>query len=246
MTMLQDADIGDGGGRLRFTCDFIGIEFHGDAHSHIGRPLPRRLRRQAVQRPGRRGGGGSVGATRQTIDMAKDGLVSRGVLIDIPRLRGSGWVEPGEAIMREEIEAAEQALGVRMGAGDIVLFRTGHARKRLDEGPWDAANAKAGIHATAMPLFHEREVAGIGYDGDGEAVPSNCEGVMYPIHAIGVNAMGLYFLDSLYLEDPGGGVRGRGAFGVPVRDRPAAAGRRHRLTGQPDRGAVGGGLTSDV
>ena len=135
------------------------------------------------------------------MDVAKDGLVSRGVLIDIPRLRGTGWVEPGEAVMREEIEAAEQAQGVRMGEGDIVLFRTGHARKRLDQGPWDAANAKAGIHTTAMPLFWERKVAAIGYDGDGEAVPSNCEGVMYPIHAIGVNAMGLYFLDSLYLED---------------------------------------------
>jgi kynurenine formamidase len=201
MTMLADADIGDGGGRLRFTCDFVGIEFHGDAHSHIdalchvvydgklynGLPVS-----AAVS---------SVGARSQTIDVAKDGLVSRGVLIDIPRLRGTGWVEPGEAVMREEIEAAEQAQGVHMGEGDIVLFRTGHARKRLDQGPWDAANAKAGIHTTAMPLFHERKVAAIGYDGDGEAVPSNCEGVMYPIHAIGVNAMGLYFLDSLYLED---------------------------------------------
>lgn len=200
MTMLQDADIGDGG-RLRFTCDFLGIEFHGDAHSHIDAlchvvydgKLYNGLAVEAAV--------GSVGATRQTMDVAKDGLVSRGVLIDIPRLRGTGWVEPGEAVMAEEIEAAEQAQGVRMGEGDIVLFRTGHARKRLVEGPWDAANAKAGIHTTAMPLFHERRVAAIGFDGDGEAVPSNCEGVMYPIHAIGVNAMGLYFLDSLYLED---------------------------------------------
>ena len=111
MTMLSDADIGDGGGRLRFTCDFVGIEFHGDAHSHIdalchvvydgklynGLPVE-----AAVS---------SVGASRQTMDVAKDGLVSRGVLIDIPRLRGTGWVELGEAVMREEIEAAEQAQG---------------------------------------------------------------------------------------------------------------------------------------
>jgi kynurenine formamidase len=44
-------------------------------------------------------------------------------------------------------------------------------------------------------------VAAIGYDGDGETVPSNCEGIMYPIHTIGVNSMGLYFLDSLSFED---------------------------------------------
>ena len=65
----------------------------------------------------------------------------------------------------------------------------------------DAANAKAGLHTTAMPLLHERRIAAIGYDGDGETVPSNCEGVRYPIHAIGIVAMGMYFMDSLQFED---------------------------------------------
>jgi kynurenine formamidase len=200
MTMLQDVPLGDAGD-LRFTGDFFGIEFHGDAHSHLdalchvaykgllynGLPVDRAV--------------SSMGASMQTMDVAKDGIVGRGVLLDIPRLRATAWVEPGEAVFRDEIEAAEQAQGIRLQEGDILFFRTGHARKRLDEGPWDAANSKAGIHATAMPLFHERKVAAIGFDGDGETVPSNCEGVMYPIHAIGVNAMGLYFLDSLFLED---------------------------------------------
>jgi kynurenine formamidase len=229
MTMLQDLDIGDGS-RLRFTGDFMGIEFHGDAHSHIdalchvvydGRLYNGLAVDEAVS---------SAGASRQTMDVASDGLVGRGVLLDIPRLRGTRWVEPGEAVLREEIEAAEQAQGVRMGRGDLVLFRTGHARKRLEEGPWDAANAKAGIHTTAMPLFHEREVAAIGFDGDGEAVPSNCEGVMYPIHAIGVNAMGLYFLDSLYLEDLAAacGELGRWEFLLVIAPLRLAAG-----TGSP-------------
>lgn len=200
MTMLQDVPIGDAGD-LRFACDFVGIEFHGDAHSHLdalchvaykgllynGVPVERAV--------------SSVGASMQTMDVAKDGIIGRGVLLDIPRLRGTAWVEPGEAIYRAEIEAAEQAQGVRLQQGDILFFRTGHARKRLVDGPWDAASSKAGFHATAMPLFHERAIAAIGFDGDGETVPSNCEGVMYPIHAIGVNAMGLYFLDSLFFED---------------------------------------------
>jgi kynurenine formamidase len=200
MTQLQDVPIGDAGD-LRFACDFMGIEFHGDAHSHLdalchvaykgmlynGLPIDRAV--------------SSVGASMQTMDVAKDGIVGRGVLLDIPRLRGTRWVEPGEAVYRDEVEAAERAQGVRLQEGDILFFRTGHARKRLDEGPWDAANSKAGLHPTAMPLFHERGIAAIGFDGDGEVVPSNCEGVMYPIHAIGVNAMGLYFLDSLYFED---------------------------------------------
>ena len=43
--------------------------------------------------------------------------------------------------------------------------------------------------------------AAIGWDGDGETVPSQCEGVAYPIHAIGICAMGLYYADSLSFED---------------------------------------------
>jgi len=70
----------------------------------------------------------------------------------------------------------------------------------------------------------------IGFDGDGEAVPSNCEGVMYPIHAIGVNAMGLYFLDSLFLEDLAAAceVQGRWEFLLVIAPLRLAAG-----TGSP-------------
>ena len=200
MTIMQDIHIGDAGD-LRFTGDFIGIEFHGDAHSHLdalchmaykglmynGVPVD-----EAVT---------SLGASRQTMDVAREGLVSRGVLIDIPRLRGTAWVEPSDFVYADEIEAAEQAQGTRLAEGDILFLRTGHARKRLDEGPWEAAGAKAGLHTSVMPLLHERGVAAIGWDGDGETVPSQCEGVAYPIHAIGICAMGLYYADSLSFED---------------------------------------------
>jgi kynurenine formamidase len=200
MTILQDIHIGDAGD-LRFTGDFIGIEFHGDAHSHLdalchmaydgklynGVPVD-----EAVN---------SLGATRQTMDVAKDGLISRGVLVDIPRLRGIPWVEPGDFVWADEIEAAENAAGLRLAEGDILFLRTGHARKRMEEGPWEAATAKAGLHTSVMPLIHERGVAAIGWDGDGETVPSQCEGVAYPIHAIGIASMGLYYADSLCFED---------------------------------------------
>jgi kynurenine formamidase len=200
MTMGQDIALGDSGD-LRFLLDFFGMEAHGDAHSHIDALCHVIYRGQCYNGMPIGDVANSLGATKQTLDVAKDGLVSRGVLLDIPKLRGTRWVEPGEAIMPEEFVAAEEASGTKLRQGDIVFFRTGHARKRLDEGPWDAANAKAGLHTTVMPILHERRIAAIGYDGDGEAVPSNCEGVMYPIHAIGVAAMGLYFLDSLFFED---------------------------------------------
>jgi kynurenine formamidase len=200
MTIMDDIHLGDSGD-LRFTGDFMGIEFHGDAHSHIDALCHVVYKGKTYNGLPVAEAANSLGGLKQTMDVAKEGIVGRGVLIDIPRHRGTKWVEPGEAIFRDEIEAAMAAQNVELRQGDILFFRTGHARKRLDEGSWDAANAKAGFHVSAMPLFKETKVAAIGFDGDGETVPANCEGVMYPIHAIGVNSMGLYFLDSLSFED---------------------------------------------
>ena len=63
------------------------------------------------------------------------GIVGRGVLLDVPRFRGVKWLEPGEAVTAEEIEAVEIFEGVRLSEGDIFLFRTGHHRRRLELGP---------------------------------------------------------------------------------------------------------------
>ena len=47
----------------------------------------------------------------------KDGIVTRAVLIDVPRLRGVPYLEPGSRVYREDIEAWEKKAGVRVEAG---------------------------------------------------------------------------------------------------------------------------------
>jgi kynurenine formamidase len=123
------------------------------------------------------------------------------VLLDVPRARGVPWIEPGEHIFREDLEAAERDQGVGVRAGDIVLVRTGHAR-RLDElEPWDTGKAKAGLHPTTASWLAERSVAALGSDGNNDTAPSTTEGVAYPIHVLAINAMGVHLLDYLQLED---------------------------------------------
>jgi kynurenine formamidase len=200
MTLLPDVHLGDSGD-MRFSGDFVGLEFHGESISHIDALCHVVYRGSAYNGVAADDAVSSAGALDLTIDVVKDGIAGRGVLIDIPRHRGTRWVEPGEAVSRDEIEAALAGQGVELRTGDIVFFRTGHARRRLDEGPWDAAKLKAGLHVTAMPLFHEANVAAMAFDGDGDTIPSPCREVAYPIHAIGISAMGLHFLDNLSLED---------------------------------------------
>jgi kynurenine formamidase len=200
MTQLHDWDIGSGS--LRFATDFLGMNFHGDCHTHIdalchlayadrlygGRPA------SAVT---------SRGAQSMGIDDYANGIVGRGVLLDIPRLRGVPYLEPGEAVTRAELEAAEKAQDVRLEEGDILIFRTGHHRRRLERGPWDngySGEGKAGLHVDTIPWMHERKIAMFMPDGDGEAVPSTVDGILYPIHPLQIVAMGMAVSDSLNLE----------------------------------------------
>ena len=201
--MVQGYDIHSDLGEPQFSTDFLASEFHGDCHTHIdalchiaykgklynGKPV------SAVT---------SHGPLIQDITAYAHGIVGRGVLLDIPRLRGVKWLEPGEAVARAELEAAEKAQGVRLGEGDIFVFRTGHHRRRLELGPWNNGydgEGKAGLHVDTILLLHERKVAAFLPDGDGETVPSNVEGIAYPLHALQIAAMGMACADSLQFEE---------------------------------------------
>ena len=221
----HDIDIGSSG--VTFATDYVGLAFHGDCHTHMdalchiaykglvynGRPA------QEVMT--------SRGATALDVTSYSDGLVGRGVLLDVPRFRGVAWLEPGEAVTRKELEDIEQAEGVRLGEGDILVLRTGHHRRRLELGAWrndypPAGEGKAGLHVDTIGWMHERRVAAFLPDGDGETVPSNVEGVLYPIHALQVTAMGMLAADSLQLEDLARACEDEGRFefmvvGLPLR-----------------------------
>jgi kynurenine formamidase len=198
MTMLSDTDIGSGS--LRFAKDYVGLDYHNDGHTHID-ALCHVAYDGSLYNGRPQGAVDADGATVDSIEVLKDGLVGRGVLLDIPRLRGVPWLEPGEHVSGEELEAAESAQSVEVTDGDILLVRTGHAR-RLDElGPWDTPAAKAGLHPTAAPLLAERRIAALGCDGNSDTAPSSTDGVAFPIHVLTLNAMGIHLLDYLQFED---------------------------------------------
>ena len=198
MTLLTDVDIGLGS--LRFAKDYVGIDYHNEGHSHLdafshvafdgllfdGQPA------ESVT---------AHGALVGTVEILKDGLVGRAVLLDVPRVRGVPWVEPGEHVFREDLEAAESEQGVRVEPGDILLVRTGHTRRLAELGPWNTPEAKAGLHPTAASFLADREVAALGSDGNNDTAPSTTEGVGFPIHVLAINAMGVHLLDYLQFED---------------------------------------------
>ncbi len=198
MTMLggdNDAEQPD-----HFLKDYVGLDYHNDGHTHLD-ALCHVAYRGSLYNGRSEGTVTPEGATVNTVEALRDGLVGRGVLLDIPRLRGVSWLEPGDHVFTEDLEAAERAQNVEVRAGDILLVRTGHSRRLAELGPWNTPEAKAGLHPAAMRFIADRGVAVLGSDSNSDTAPSSTEGVDFPIHVLAITAMGVHLLDYLQYED---------------------------------------------
>jgi kynurenine formamidase len=129
----------------------------------------------------------------------KDGVTTRAVLYDIAQLKGVDWVEPGEPITREDLEAWEEMSGVRAGPGDVVLLYTGRWKRRVEVGPW--RDLVAGYYADTIPWMYERMPAFLGHDFNIDWSPRpGWEGVGNPIHNAALIWMGIGIVECLDLE----------------------------------------------
>lgn len=163
-----------------------------------------------------------TGAERLGIDVMHDGIFTRGVLVDLPRVLGVPYLEPGTPVTVEDLEAWERASGVTLEPGDVLLVRTGRWVKRAQDGGWRAGSLLAGLHASTLPWLAERDLAAIGCDGITDVVPSGVEGYTLPVHVTLLVGMGTPLFDNLDLDALAAeaAARGRWTFlftAAPVR-----------------------------
>ena len=140
------------------------------------------------------------GCAKLAIINFKQGIVTRGILMDIARLKGVDYLDPGTPIYVEDLEAWEQEAGIRVESGDIVFIRSGRWARRAVEGAWATSERSAGLHASVAPWLRERGVAMLGGDGTNDVMPSGVDGVTQPIHQLTIVAMGMPLFDNLDLE----------------------------------------------
>jgi kynurenine formamidase len=144
------------------------------------------------------------GARALPITVAKQGIITRGVLLDVAAARGVPWLEPGEGAFPADLEAAEARQGVRVEPGDAVFLRTGFGRYRSETGrvsTSDSGIRQPGWHSAALPWLRERDVALIGCDTATDTSPSGYQTMPLPVHIIGLVAMGLWLIDNCNLEE---------------------------------------------
>jgi kynurenine formamidase len=140
------------------------------------------------------------GAGKLSVINVKNGIFTRGVLMDFPRLLGVKYPEGRRAITPEDIEAWERKTGVKVESGDVVLVRTGRWARYEAEGEWEVEKGSAGLDVSCMPWFKKHDVAVLGSDLALDVIPSGVEGVTMPVHLLTVIAMGTPILDNCDLE----------------------------------------------
>jgi kynurenine formamidase len=140
------------------------------------------------------------GAGKLDVTHFKNGILTRGVLIDIPRLKGVPYLEPDVVIYPEDLDAWERKMGTRVESGDVVFIRTGRWARRAAKGPWDVAARSAGLYASCAKWLHQRDVAMLGSDAASDVMPSHVPGVHQPIHQLVLIALGTPLFDNCDLE----------------------------------------------
>jgi kynurenine formamidase len=139
-------------------------------------------------------------ATACSLEVTKNGIVTLGVLLDIARLKGKPYLDAGEPIFLEDLEAAEKAQGVTVTEGDCLLIRTGWYKRRVELGP-PTGPTRPGLHAATLPWLRERGVALVAADAVHDVSPSGYPNISLPVHSIGTVAMGLWLIDACQFED---------------------------------------------
>jgi kynurenine formamidase len=140
------------------------------------------------------------GCAKLGIDKLKNGIITRGILVDVPRLKGVPYLEPGVAVFAADIEAWEQRAGVKASPGDALILYTGHWARRDKVGPWQLPGPLAGFHVSVGRWLKQRDVAVVGSDGATDVTPPLFEGAAEPLHQFIMAGLGAPILDALDLE----------------------------------------------
>ena len=187
---------------LTIGSDQIAVNYHGIAHTHLDSLA--HINDNGVFFNGYKPDAETVlkqGHAKNSIHNVKNGIFTRGVLIDIPRLKGVPYLEPGTPIYVEDLEAWEKKAGVKVTAGDALFVRTGVWARRKAMGPWLRGRAEggksAGLDPSVIPWLKRRDIAILGSDHPQYVSPSSLRGA---VHDFALLYLGVHLFDNCDLE----------------------------------------------
>jgi kynurenine formamidase len=183
--------------------DYIGINFHGTASTHLdalchvwdhdgmwnGRDPDREIRPD--------------GTRFADVEVFSAGIVTRGVLLDVPRYRGVPYVTQDEPVTGAELAAVAEFSGIRIEPGDAVAVHSGRERWNAEHTAWGAgsldvgSSRRPGLHVSCLPFLRDVDAALLVWDM--MDVRPNGFDIAFAVHAA-IWAFGIPLIDNALLE----------------------------------------------
>src|SRR3954469_25484916 len=182
--------------------DSLSVSFHGYAHTHLDAFAHRFFDGKMWNGVSYEEVTKEAGAKKNSIYNVHNGIFTRAILVDIPRLRNVPYLEPGTRIYIEDLEAWEKMAGVKVSAGDAVFIRTGRWARRAKVGPWNAGRETAGLDASVLPWLKRRDVALLGSETAQDATPPQAGAELGPLalHDFALIMLGVHLMDDTNLD----------------------------------------------
>lgn len=182
------------------TTDWFSLRYHGFAHTHLdalghGAEAGQSYngyapdKDQVMQR----------GLSKQSIMVARNGIFTRGILVDIPRLRGVPYLEPDVRIYPSDLEAWERTASVKVSAGDALFIRTGRWARRAKVGAWNTMKQAAGLDAAVIPWLRQRDIAILAGEVPQDGTPAGGD-LTFPVHSFALKYLGVHLIDNVSLD----------------------------------------------
>ncbi|MBI3046067.1 MAG: cyclase family protein [Candidatus Harrisonbacteria bacterium] len=199
-TQALRKEIDSGEGR-RAGLEYIGMVFHGNSITHIDSPAHYFWKGKMYNNRPADLVSSREGAQVNDVEVLRNGIITRGVLLDVAAIKNKKWLESGEAVTVADLEAAEKIVGVKVESGDVLLVRTGNYKRILETKENIEIAKEPGLSAAAMPWLREREVSIIGSDTANSHKSNLYPNINNPFHVISLVSMGLWILDNANLEE---------------------------------------------
>jgi kynurenine formamidase len=143
---------------------------------------------------------GRFGATRLSFACCIERLTSRGVLLDIPRLKGVNRLAESTEITPQDLTDAAHKQGVSVTRGDILLIRTGDYQHFLEGNNGRYLGPEPGLAVECAQWMHEHEVAAVAMDNFSVDVLPATRGTLIPFHKVAIRDMGMTLGEMFNLE----------------------------------------------
>ena len=187
-------------GKGNWSADQFIINYHGYAHTHIdalchlfqdGRMYNSFSKNQVTKN----------GANRLSIMGLKNGIFTRGVLLDIPSMKNLKWLEGGYSVTPKDLDEFEEWANIRIKKGDAVFLRTGRWAQEKEKGPWSVSESSAGFHYTCMEWLSKRDISLIGSDATLEVIPNGIKDYPHAVHLLALHSLGMNIFDNCDLSE---------------------------------------------